>query len=127
MAAKAAKSPFLGLRTVIYHVDDLAKAKAWYEKAFGVAPYFDQPFYVGFTIGGYELGLDPDTKTVQRGNNAIAYWGVADAAKAFKALLAAGAKSHAAVREVGEGIRVASVTDPFGNVIGIIENPHFKL
>lgn len=47
----------LGLRTTIYKVSDLAKAKVWYMKAFGVAPYFDEPYYVGFNIGGYELGL----------------------------------------------------------------------
>ena len=50
----------LGLRTVVYHVPDLARAKAWYEAAFEVKPYFDEPFYVGFNIGGFELGLDPD-------------------------------------------------------------------
>ena len=49
-----------GIGTVIYHVPDLDRAKAWYASAFGQTPYFDQPFYVGFNIGGYELGLDPD-------------------------------------------------------------------
>jgi catechol 2,3-dioxygenase-like lactoylglutathione lyase family enzyme len=48
----------LGLRTVIYHVSDLARAKAWYTRAFGVQPYFDKPFYVGFNIGGFALGSD---------------------------------------------------------------------
>ena len=66
----------LGLRTAIYHVPDLPRAKAWYAKAFGVAPYFDEPFYVGFNIGGYELGLDPDTSTVGPGaRGVVAYWG----------------------------------------------------
>jgi len=69
----------LGLRTVIYHVPDLQRAKAWYSTAFGVQPYFDEPFYVGFNIGGYELGLDPDTKGVAPGaGGAVAYWGVPD-------------------------------------------------
>ena len=49
---------FQGLRTVIYHAPDLAAAKAWYAAAFGVKPYFDEPFYVGFEIGGFELGLE---------------------------------------------------------------------
>lgn len=126
-AAKTKKSTFLGLRTTIYKVPDLAKAKEWYERILGVAPYFDQPFYVGFNVGGYELGLDPDMKNVKAGNNAVAYWGVASAEKAYKALLIAGAKSHGAVHDVGEGIKVATVLDPFGNVFGLIENPHFKL
>ena len=50
----------LGLRTVIYPVPDLAAAKAWYSSVLGVAPYFDQPFYVGYNVAGYELGLFPD-------------------------------------------------------------------
>ena len=60
-----AKEPhmFLGLRTVKYDVADIAKAKEWYTKVFGVEPYFDQPeFYVGYNIGGYELGLTPEPK-----------------------------------------------------------------
>jgi len=72
-----------GLGTVIYKVADLNRAKARYSSAFRQTPYFDQPFYVGFNIGGYELGLDPN-----------------------------------------QGVTVA---DPFGNLIGLIENPHFKL
>src|SRR3981081_3371696 len=50
---------FLGLRTAIYHVDDIEKAKAWYSEVLGTKPYFDQPFYVGFNVAGYELGLQP--------------------------------------------------------------------
>ncbi len=75
---------FQGLRTVIYHVDNLEDAKAWYAKALGVEPYFDQPFYVGFNIGGFELGLDPDMSGVSKGNNAVAYWGVKDAASSYE-------------------------------------------
>ena len=67
---------FQGLRTVIYHAPDLAQARAWYAAAFDTDPYFDQPFYVGFQIGGFELGLDPDVSAVTVGNNAVAYWGV---------------------------------------------------
>src|SRR2546421_264490 len=69
----------LGLRTVIYHVSDLRRAKTWYADAFGVKPYFDEPFYVGFNIGGFELGLDPDTKGVAPGaGGSVAYWRVPD-------------------------------------------------
>jgi predicted enzyme related to lactoylglutathione lyase len=118
---------FLGLRTVIYHAPDLAKAKAWYTAAFGVAPYFDEPFYVGFDIGGFELGLHPDGADVTIGNNAVAYWGVPDIAKAHAHLLDRGAEPREAVQDVGGDIKVASVADPFGNVIGLIQNPHFKM
>jgi predicted enzyme related to lactoylglutathione lyase len=117
---------FQGLRTVIYHVDDLERAKEWYANALGVKPYFDQPFYVGFNIGGFELGLDPDMTGVTKGSNAIAYWGVKDAAVSYKRLLDLGAKKHREVEDVGSNIKVATVMDPFGNIFGIIENPHFK-
>lgn len=115
----------LGLRTAIYPVNDLAKAKAWYEQVAGVKPYFDQPFYVGFSVGGFELGLLPDGKPGTSGPQAL--WGVANADEAFKRLLALGATELEPVTQVGEGIKVAAVKDPFGNRLGIIENPQFKV
>ena len=96
--------------------------------ALGIEPYFDQPFYVGFNVCGYELGLDPDASSTPGGKGgAIAYWGVANADEAFERLVSLGATERSAVQEVGEAIRVATVFDPFGNIFGIIENPHFKL
>ena len=122
------KPPFLGLRTVIYKVDDLDKAKAWYSSILGIQPYFDEPFYVGFNVGGYELGLDPDTEEGKPGpGGSVAYWGVADAEAVFARLIELGAREHSGVQEVGGGIKVAIVQDPFGNLFGIIENPHFRL
>ena len=119
---------FLGLRTAVYKVSDLARAKSWYATVLGVEPYFDEPFYVGFSVGGFELGLDPDTSKVGPGaGGVVAYWGVQNADQALARLLGLGAAQHAAVQDVGDGIRVAAVKDPFGNVFGIIENPHFKL
>lgn len=114
----------LGLRTAIYPVADLAGAKLWYEKVVGAKPYFDQPFYVGFSVGGFELGLLPDGTAGTAGAQAL--WGVADARGEFERLLALGATELEPVTEVGEGIKVAAVKDPFGNRLGIIENPHFK-
>jgi predicted enzyme related to lactoylglutathione lyase len=117
----------LGLRTNIYTVSDLAKAKAWYTKVFGVEPYFDEPFYVGYNVGGFELGLDPDTSGQKPGpGGSVSYWGVGSMEATFNALKADGVTVHSEPREVGEGIKVASIEDPFGNVIGLIENPHFK-
>jgi predicted enzyme related to lactoylglutathione lyase len=118
---------FQGLRTVIYNVDDIARAKEWYSQVLGKEPYFSEAFYVGFSVGGFELGLDPDLTGISRGNSPLAYWGVPDAAAAVARLLQLGAAEHRAVQDVGGGIRVASVKDPFGNVLGLIENPHFKL
>jgi predicted enzyme related to lactoylglutathione lyase len=116
----------LGLRTVIYHVPDLKRAKEWYSAAFGVKPYFDEPFYVGFSVGGYELGLDPDVKGVRPGaGGSVAYWGVANVEKAVEHFIREGATLKSPIQDVGEGIRVATVADPFGNLVGLIENPHF--
>ncbi|MBA5639283.1 VOC family protein [Duganella sp. LX20W] len=112
-----------GLRTVIYPTPDLAQGKDWYTQASGVAPYFDQPFYVGFAVGGFELGLVPDGQPGQTG--AKAYWGVDDIEAEVARLLALGATVHAAVQDVGDGIKVAELNDPFGNVLGLIQNPHF--
>ena len=115
----------LGLRTVIYHVPDLQRAKDWYSAAFGVQPYFDEPYYVGFNIGGFELGLDPDTKLARPGEGGtVAYWLVANAETALEHFARAGASLKSPIQDVGEGIRVATVADPFGNLVGLIENPH---
>ena len=118
---------FEGLRTVIYRVPDLARAKAWYAAAFGVAPYFDEPFYVGFDIGGYELGLLPDESGLRVGNNVLTYWGVPAIGLAYERLIQHGAVPDEPIKDVGEGIKVATVADPFGNIIGLLENPHFRL
>ena len=115
---------FLGLRTTIYRVEDPEKAKAWYSKVLGVAPYFDEPFYIGFNVGGYELGIQPlegKSLTVET------YWGVENAEEVYAKLLQDGCAPYTPVEEVGGGIKVAMVMDPFKNHLGIIENPHFKL
>ncbi len=117
-----------GLGTVIYHVTDLNRAKAWYSTAFQQQPYFDQPFYVGFNIAGYELGLDPDQSVRRPGpGGSVAYWRVAQIDGAVEHFVAVGATLLGPVQDVGGGIKVAAVTDPLGNTIGLIENPHFEL
>lgn len=113
----------LGLRTVVYPVADLAAAQRWYAEVLGQAPYFAEPFYVGFNVGGFELGLVPDGRPGTDGAQAL--WGVEQVDAALARLLALGAAVLEPATEVGGGIRVASVADPFGNRLGIIENPHF--
>lgn len=115
----------LGLRTVGYKVSDLEKAKAWYAQAFETEPYFDAPFYVGYNIGGYELGLMPDEST--KGDNVITYWGIEDIEAGYNRFISLGATEHEAPHNVGGPIMVASVNDPWGNIIGFIYNPEFKL
>jgi len=114
-----------GLRTMVYPVADLTAAKAWYTDLLGQEPYFDEPFYVGFSVGGYELGLMP----AEGGGDSVSvtYWGVPDADAAYGSLLARGASSKAPVADVGGGIRLGAVIDPFGNVLGVIYNPRFAL
>lgn len=110
---------FEGLRTIVYPVTDLADAMEWWSQLLGRAPYFDEPYYVGFDVNGYEVGLVPSTG----GNGPTTYWRVPDADTAFAALLAAGADAHEEPRDVGGGIRSAAALDPSGNVVGVIHIP----
>jgi predicted enzyme related to lactoylglutathione lyase len=114
----------LGLRTVIYPAPDLAAAKRWYSEVLGVTPYFDEPFYAGFSVGGFELGLVPDAVPGTDGPQAL--WGVPRIESAYARLLQLGATALDPITEVGGGIKVAAVTDPFGNRLGLIENPNFQ-
>lgn len=116
---------FLGLRTAIYAAPNLSQLSKWYTQVLEIEPYFEEPFYVGFNVGGYELGLDPHATPSESGT--VIYWGVANIEAAHQHLLALGATPHQAIQDVGGGIMVATVTDPAGNVLGIIQNPHFVL
>jgi len=115
----------LGLRTCVVFVrtEQLAAAKAWYASVAGVAPYFDEPYYVGFNVGGFELGLHPEGEPGPGG--VVVYWGTPDVAAEVKRLVGLGAKVVGDVEDVGGGIKLATVADPFGNHLGVIENPHF--
>jgi catechol 2,3-dioxygenase-like lactoylglutathione lyase family enzyme len=115
---------FQGLRTVIYPAPDLEAAKEWWSSVLGMAPYFDEPFYVGFNVGGYELGLDPEAD-VEAGS--VTYWGVPNIEQALGVLMGGGAQPRTDISDVGEGIKVATVLSPTEDVVGVIENPHFKL
>ena len=117
----------LGLRTNIYKVPNLSEAKDWYTKAFKKEPYFDEPFYVGFNICGYELGLLKEEENQNRADNVMTYWGVENIEESYAHFLECGAKIHEAPNSVGGPLMVASVIDPWGNVIGLIYNPIFKI
>lgn len=114
-----------GLRTAVYPAPDLAKAKVWYQVVFETPPYFDEPFYVGFQIGGFELGLVPDAPIGSGGP--CVYWGVDSIPTELARLRSAGIVVDAEPQDVGGGIRVVELVDPFGNRVGLIENPHFDL
>jgi catechol 2,3-dioxygenase-like lactoylglutathione lyase family enzyme len=112
----------LGLRTVIHPTSDLEASKAWFTALLGFGPYFDEPFYVGFSVAGYELGLLPDGDPA---DGAITYWGVDDVPAAIDAAIALGATEHVAASEVGDQIVTGSVRSPQGAIVGFIFNPHF--
>ncbi|RAL25107.1 hypothetical protein DL240_02520 [Lujinxingia litoralis] len=118
----------LGLRSAIYPVQDIDKARQWYQALLGIEPYFAEPFYVGFDVGGFELGLLPAGDAQRPGPQGVeALWGVEDIDRAWQRLLDAGARALSEPYDTGEGIRVASLADPDGNRLGIIENPHFRV
>ena len=119
------ENKILGLRTAIYHVGDIVAAKHWYAKVFGTKPYFDEPFYVGFDIGGFELGLQPAAATIAKAASVVAYWGVVDIHSEIARFEESGASVYELPKDVGGGIQVAKVKDPWDNIIGLIYNPHF--
>ena len=119
---------FLGLRTAKYTAPDIGAAKAWYSQVLGIAPYFDEPFYVGFNVAGFELGITPDSAaTTDRVEAGVAYWGVTNADSAMTRLLSLGATEFEPVEDVGGDVRIGAVRDPFGNILGVIENPSFRI
>ncbi|MBE9462916.1 VOC family protein [Dyadobacter subterraneus] len=122
------QTSILGLRTTIYKVSDLAEAKKWYTGVFQTAPYFDEPFHVGYNIAGYELGLQPEEASdTKKTDNVLTYWGVSNMDEEYKRFIDAGAVVHEEPVNVGGEIIVASVKDAWGNVIGLIYNAEFKL
>jgi catechol 2,3-dioxygenase-like lactoylglutathione lyase family enzyme len=113
-----------GLRTVIYPAPDLGAAKQWWTDLLGFGPYFDEPFYVGFEVGGYELGLLPDHDPA---DGALTYWGVESVSDAVAAAVALDATVHTPAAEVGDGIVTGTVRTTDGSIVGFIYNPHFSL
>lgn len=123
-AAPPVAPPLDGLRTVVYHVADLGAARDWYAALLGQRPYFDESFYVGFEVAGFELGLDPDTTGASPGpGGTVAYWAVSNADSVLARAIELGAIVHEPVQDVGGGVRIGAVRDPFGNVLGVVEAP----
>lgn len=116
--------PLEGLRTVIYTAHELDEAKQWWTRLLGIDPYFDQPFYVGFHVAGYELALMPDADPA---DGALVYWGVPDVAEAVARAVETGSIEHTPVADVGDGIVTATVRTPDGNILGLIYNPNFRI
>ena len=107
------------MRTIIYPVKDIARARTLYSKLSGVEPYVDEPYYVGFRVGDQEIGLDPHGHR----HGVTGYWHVDDVRKSHQLLLAAGAETLQDVKDVGGGKLTAVVRDADGNIIGLTQSP----
>ena len=96
-------------------------------ESFCTEPYFDEPFYVGYTIGGNELGLQPAAHEERKAENVAAYWGVENVDEEYQRFIDLGAVENEPPQNVRGDIIVATVKDPWNNVIGLIYNPGFKI
>lgn len=109
-----------GMQTIVFPIADVAQAKLFYSELLGVAPFVDQPYYVGFQVGDQQIGLDPNGH-----NNGmtgpVGYWHVADIKETLQRLRAAGAQVQQEVKEVGGGKLTAVVKDADGNTIGLLQ------
>src|SRR5215831_7400483 len=117
-ATKTEANMIQGMHTIIYPVGDLAKARALFRAFLGIDPYADGPYYVGFRVGGQEIGLDPHGHR----QGMTGYWHVSDIRAALQSLLDAGAQAIEDVKTVGPGRLIASVRDPDGNIIGLLQS-----
>lgn len=114
-------SPTQGIKTVLHPVSDLAAAKAVYTALLGMQPQADAPYYVGYDTAGQHIGLVPGGGP-QAMTSPVAYWHVADIEAKLAEVTSAGATLKDAARDVGGGRLVATVTDPDGNVLGLMQD-----
>jgi len=115
-------SPTQGIKIVLHPVSDLAAAKAMYATLLGMQPQADSPYYVGFDAGGQHIGLVPGGGA-QGMTSPVAYWQVPDIEAKLAEVTAAGATVKEPAHDVGGGRLVATVTDPDGNVLGLLQDP----
>lgn len=124
-----------GLTTVRYHAADLHAAKAWYTEFLGIEPYFDRPGYTEFRLGDYqhELGIMDSRFLGELGEGqgtaapagVVTYWHVDDVSATLDRLISLGATVREPIREFGDGFIGAAVEDPFGNILGFMQNAHY--
>jgi predicted enzyme related to lactoylglutathione lyase len=110
-----------GIKTVLHPVSDLTTAKAVYAALLGISPQTDSPYYVGFDAAGQHVGLVPGGGP-QGMTSPVAYWHVPDIEAKLAEVTAAGAAVKDPPRDVGGGRLVAAVTDPDGNVLGLLQD-----
>lgn len=110
------------IASVILPSANLAADKAFWQRALGVAPYFDQPFYVGFIVSNQEIGLDPDA-AAEGITHPVVYWRTTDIVTSIRALTDEGALLNADIRDVGQGVLLATLFDRSGNLFGVMQKP----
>jgi predicted enzyme related to lactoylglutathione lyase len=109
-----------GIKTVLHPVSDLTRAKAVYTALLGTEPTADSDYYVGYDAQGQHIGLVPEAR---KGGSPVAYWHVTDIEATIAEVTAAGATVREPAKDVGHGRLVATVTDPDGNVLGLLQDP----
>jgi len=110
-----------GIKTVLHPVSDLGKAKAVYTALLGTEPQADAPYYVGYDVAGQHIGLVPGGGP-QGMTSPVAYWHVSDIEAKLAEVTAAGAAVKEPPHDVGNGRLVAALTDPDGNVLGLLQD-----
>ena len=110
-----------GIKTVLHPVSDLAKAKEVYSALLGIEPQADSSYYVGYEVQGQHIGLVPGGGP-QGMTSPVAYWHVTDIEAKLAEVTAAGATVNEPAHDVGGGRLVATVTDPDGNVLGLLQD-----
>jgi len=126
------KQTLRGVATVNYFAADHMAAKKWYTDFLGIKPYFERPGYVEFRLGDYqhELGIIdskyvPGTESTNGRVGVVVYWHVDDVDAVLEKAVSMGAKQLEAPQDRGRGFFTAMVVDPFGNILGIMYNPHY--
>ncbi|WP_223263303.1 VOC family protein [Arthrobacter sp. NamB2] len=127
---------FRGFATISFYADDVGAARAWYTELLGVEAYYvfpeppAPPAYIEFRVGDDEDELGfidrryaPSGASNQPGG-AVLFWHVDDLPATVERLLGMGATEYEAITERDAGFITASVVDPFGNLLGVMHNPH---
>ncbi len=107
-----------GVKTIVYPVKDIARAKSLFRDLLGVEPYADAPYYVGFKVGNQDIGLDPNGHK----EGMTVYYHVDDIQKSLQGLVQTGAQVQQEVKDVGGGRLIAVVKDADGNLIGLLQD-----
>lgn len=129
-----------GLTTVSFYSPDLDATRRWYTEVFGIPPYMDTPAYLEWRVGDYqhefgvihssyagtELARTAAPETIGQPAGAVVFWHTDDVRATLARLVAMGATEHDSARDRGEGFVTASVIDPWGNILGVMENPHYR-